>query len=206
MSNGEERDTSPETPDEDHIDATPEDLPESETIGFEGTDADTADLSEELERLTKEVEVLKDALLRARAETENVRRRAEKDKSDASAYAVTGFARDMLTVTDNLRRALDALPDERADDMTGFIEGVELTERELLNTFERHSIQKVKPEPGDKFDPNRHQAMFEIETADFAPGSVVQVVNAGYVIKDRLLRPAMVGVAKGVATKVDEAV
>lgn len=178
----------------------------------EGFDTDAIDLGEEVaadsapdpvDVLTEEVATLKDSLLRARAETENVRRRAEKDRADASAYAVTGFARDMLNVVDNLRRALDTLPDDQAEDMKGFVEGVELTERELLNTLERHGIQKVEPQAGDKFDPNRHQAMFEVPTEELPAGSLVQVVNPGYVIKDRLLRPAMVGVAKGDAPKVD---
>lgn len=153
--------------------------------------------------LQSEVAVLKDQVLRARAETENVRRRADRDRQDASAYAVTGFARDMLTVSDNLRRALDTMPEDVADDMKGFVEGVEMTERELLNTMEKYGITKVEPEVGEKFDHKFHQAMFEVPTTEHAPGSVMQVVNAGYVIKDRLLRPAMVGVAKGEAKTVD---
>lgn len=153
--------------------------------------------------LQSEVAVLKDQVLRARAETENVRRRADRDRQDASAYAVTGFARDMLTVSDNLRRALDTMPEDVADDVKGFVEGVEMTERELLNTMERYGIKKVEPEIGEKFDHKFHQAMFEVPTAEHAPGSVMQVVAAGYVIKDRLLRPAMVGVAKGETKVVD---
>lgn len=153
--------------------------------------------------LQSEVAVLKDQVLRARAETENVRRRADRDRQDASAYAVTGFARDMLTVSDNLRRALDTMPDDVADDIKAFIEGVEMTERELLNIMERYGIKKVEPEIGEKFDHKFHQAMFEVPTAEHAPGSVMQVVSSGYVIKDRLLRPAMVGVAKGEAKAVD---
>ncbi len=153
--------------------------------------------------LQSEVAVLKDQVLRARAETENVRRRADRDRQDASAYAVTGFARDMLTVSDNLRRALDTMPEDAADDMKGFVEGVEMTERELLNTMERYGIKKVEPEVGEKFDHKFHQAMFEVPTPDHAPGCVMQVVAPGYVIKDRLLRPAMVGVAKGEAKAVD---
>ncbi|MFC3053688.1 nucleotide exchange factor GrpE [Kordiimonas pumila] len=154
-------------------------------------------------KLQTEVAELKDRLLRAVAETENVRRRAEKDKADASTYAVTGFARDVLNLSDNLRRALDTQPKEIADDMKPFIDGIEMTERELLNTMERYGIRKVVPEVGEKFDHQYHQAMFEIPTADHAPGSVMQVVAAGYVIKDRLLRPAMVGVAKGAEKTVD---
>lgn len=154
-------------------------------------------------QLKAEVADLKDRLLRAVAETENVRRRAEKDKADASAYGVTSFARDMLNVSDNLRRALDAAPEDIADDMKGFVEGVDMTERELLNILERHGIRKVEPEVGEKFDHKFHQAMFEVPTNEHTPGSVMQVVAAGYVIKDRLLRPAMVGVAKGEVQKVD---
>lgn len=173
---------------------TPEPLPE---------DVDTEMETDPVAALTEEVATLKDQVLRARAETENVRRRADRDRADASAYAVTGFARDMLTVSDNLRRALDAMPDDVAADMKAFVEGVEMTERELLNTMERYGIKKVEPEVGEKFDHKFHQAMFEVPTPDHAPGSVMQVVAAGYVIKDRLLRPAMVGVAKGEEKKLD---
>ncbi|WP_417449097.1 nucleotide exchange factor GrpE [Kordiimonas sp.] len=158
---------------------------------------------DEVAALKAELADLRDRLLRAVAETENVRRRAEKDKADASAYGVTNFARDMLNISDNLRRALDGMPEEVADDLKSFIDGVEMTERELLNIFERHGIKKVNPEVGEKFDHKFHQAMFEVPTTDHAPGSVMQVVAPGYVIKDRLLRPAMVGVAKGELQKVD---
>jgi molecular chaperone GrpE len=109
----------------------------------------------------------------------------------------------MLNVSDNLRRALDTQPEEIADDMKAFVEGVAMTESELLNTMERYGITKVEPEVGEKFDHKFHQAMFEVPTEEHAPGSVVQVVAPGYVIKDRLLRPAMVGVAKGQAKAVD---
>lgn len=166
-------------------------------------DVDTETEDDPMAALMEEVATLKDQVLRARAETENVRRRADRDRADASAYAVTGFARDMLTVSDNLRRALDAMPDDVAEDMKAFVEGVEMTERELLNTMEKYGIQKVEPEVGEKFDHKFHQAMFEVPTPDQAPGSVMQVVAPGYVIKDRLLRPAMVGVAKGEAKAVD---
>ena len=180
---------------------TEEELEAAEQI----VEEDTEELSEEnvVAELQSEVAVLKDQLLRARAETENVRRRAEKDKQDASAYAVTGFARDMLNVSDNLRRALDSQPEDISDDLKAFVEGVEMTERELLNTMERYGIKKVEPEVGEKFDHKFHQAMFEVPTEEQAPGAVMQVVAPGYVIKDRLLRPAMVGVAKGAEKKVD---
>ncbi len=184
---------------------------EDEALGaetdFMPADESTEDLAPSDEdiitQLQSEIAELKDRVLRSMAETENVRRRAEKDKADMSAYAVTGFARDMLTVSDNLRRALDAMPEETADDMKVFVEGVEMTERELLKSLERHGIEQVNPEVGEKFDHKRHQAMFEVPTDDHASGSVMQVVAPGYVIKDRLLRPAMVGVAKGQAQKLD---
>ncbi|MCJ9429890.1 nucleotide exchange factor GrpE [Kordiimonas marina] len=175
----------------------------AEEMAAEEMQAEAQDGDDLVAQLQAENADLKDKLLRAVAETENVRRRADKDKQDASAYAVTGFARDMLNVSDNLRRALDTLPEEIEGTLKSFVEGVTMTERELLNTLERHGIREVKPEAGDKFDPLLHQAMFEVPTDEVAPGSVVQVVTAGYVIKDRLLRPAMVGVAKGAAQKVD---
>lgn len=182
--------------------AKPEDAETPETVEEEAEAAEPgADAEDATTDKDAEIAELKDRLMRAVAETENVRRRAERDRSDASAYAITGFARDVLSLADNLHRTIDALPDElRADDrVKTFAEGVELTERELLATLERHGIRKVDPNVGDKLDPNRHQAMFEVETADQAPGTVVQVIQAGYVIKDRLLRPAMVGVAKAPA-------
>lgn len=147
--------------------------------------------------LKSEIAALKDRVLRAMAEAENVRRRAEKDKADARDYAVTGFARDMVSVADNLRRALDALPSQLHDDerLKTFVDGVQLTERELMNAFERHGIRRIEPN-GEKFDHNLHQAMFEVADSGQPAGTVVQVMQAGYVIKDRLLRAAMVGVAK----------
>ncbi len=140
---------------------------------------------------------LKDQLLRALAEVENTRRRAQREVEDARKYAVANFARDVLTVSDNLSRALIAVPDEAAqsEDMKALIEGVGLTERELLSVLERHGIRKIEP-MGEKFDPNLHQAMFESDVPGAAPGSVVEVVQSGYIIGERLLRPAMVGVAK----------
>ena len=141
---------------------------------------------------------LNDKLLRALAETENLRRRGRKEREDTANYAVAGFARDLLSVADNLGRALDTLPetlDETGDLLSGFIEGVKLTEREFANVLERHGIDKVDP-MGEKFNPNRHEALFEIPTGDAAPGTVVQVIEVGYVLKERLLRAAKVGVAR----------
>lgn len=151
-----------------------------------------------IERLNDEVDELNDKLLRAVAETENLRRRTAREREETGKYAVTGFARDLLSVADNLRRALDSLTDDnRADEsLGGLISGVEMTERELLNVFERNKISRIDPE-GEKFDHNFHQAMFEVADSGQPAGTVVNVMQPGYVIADRLLRPAMVGIAKG---------
>ena len=155
---------------------------------------------EALVRLLKENEELKDRALRVAAEMENLRRRTARDVHDARTYAVANFARDMLSVSDNLRRALDAVPAEaKAAGDAGFkalIEGVDLTERAMLSALERHGVKKLAPE-GEKFDPNFHQAMFEVPNPEVPAGTVVQVVQPGYSIGERVLRPAMVGVAKG---------
>lgn len=155
---------------------------------------------EALMRLVKENEELKDARLRTAAEMENLRRRTARDVHEARSYAIAAFARDMLSVSDNLRRALDAIPAEaRASGDAGFaalIEGVEMTERAMLAALERHGVKKIEPE-GERFDPNFHQAMFEVPNADVPANTVVQVVQTGYVIGERVLRPAMVGVSKG---------
>ncbi|MBO6891727.1 MAG: nucleotide exchange factor GrpE [Roseibium sp.] len=153
-----------------------------------------------VEVLATENADLKDRALRAMAEMENLRRRTEKEVKDARQYAVSSFARDMLTVSDNLRRALDALPeDDRKNADAGIaslIEGVEMIERDLLNQLEKNGVKKLNPE-GQKFDPNFHQAMFEVPNTEVPNNTVVQVVQAGYVIGERVLRPAMVGVSKG---------
>ena len=151
------------------------------------------DYAEELLARDKDIADLKDRLLRQAAETENTRRRLERDKADTAAYAMTGFARDLLAVADNLRRAVAALPTEGFD---GVRAGIEATERELTAIFGRHGIARVETE-GQKLDPNRHQAMLEVEAEGVEPGSIVAELQAGYVIKDRLLRPALVSVAKG---------
>lgn len=155
---------------------------------------------EALLRLLKENEDLKDRALRATADMENLRRRTARDVHDARAYAIANFARDMLSVSDNLRRALDAIPEEaKASEDAGFkalIDGVEITERAMLSALERHGVKKLEPQ-GEKFDPNFHQAMFEVQNPDVAPNTVIQVVQPGYSIGERVLRPAMVGVAKG---------
>ncbi len=145
-----------------------------------------------------EIAELKDKLLRTLAENENMRRRARREREDTAKYAVASFARDMLGAADNLRRALDAIPEGSPgddDSLGALIEGVQLTERALLSVFERHGIRKIDP-MGEKFDHDFHEALFEVPTTDAAPGTVVQVVELGYLIHDRLLRAAKVGIAK----------
>jgi molecular chaperone GrpE len=169
---------------------------------------DTGGDYEVVVRLMKENEELKDRALRTAAEMENLRRRTARELQDARAYAMANFARDMLSVSDNLRRALDAIPEEaKAAGDAGFkalIEGVEITERAMLGALERHGVKKLTPE-GEKFDPNFHQAMFEVPNPDLPANTVVQVVQPGYSIGERVLRPAMVGVSKGGPARAAEA-
>lgn len=152
------------------------------------------------EALAKEAAELRDKMLRTLAEMENLRKRTAREVADARAYGITGFARDVLDIADNLQRALDAVPAETresADPMLkALIEGVELTERSLLNALEKNGVRKFDP-TGEKFDPNFQQAMYEVPDASVPAGTVVQVVQAGYMIGDRVLRPALVAVAKG---------
>ncbi len=157
-----------------------------------GADADAARLAQ----LSAENAELKDRLLRALAEAENVRRRAERDRKDAETYAGTRLARDLLQVCDNLDRALGHVDEALRSQAQGFIEGVELTQRELLNAFAKHKIEKVSPDTGEKFDPNLHQAMFEAPVPGAVPGTVIEVLQAGFTIAGRLLRPALVGIAR----------
>lgn len=150
--------------------------------------------------LESEIEATKEKFLRAMADLENLRRRAEREKAQASQYAITGFARDMLAVADNFARALASMPQEsRAaaeETVRNLIAGIEMTEREMHRVFERHGIRMFDP-VGERFDPNLHQAMFEVEDPQSASGTVVQVMQTGYMIGDRVLRPALVGVSKG---------
>ena len=154
-------------------------------------------VNEALDSLRNDLEQAKQETLYAKAETQNVRRRMEKDVADARAYAATGFARDILSVADNLERGLAAIPEElRADDkFKGLVAGLEATGRELAAIFQRQGITRIAA-MGLPLDPNRHQAMLEVPSADAEPGTIVQEMQAGYTIKDRLLRPALVGVAK----------
>lgn len=178
-----------------------------------GQPADEADLAagdtavdsggaaaDQAERLAREAAEARDRWMRTLAEMENLRRRTEREVADARTYGIANFARDILAVADNMDRALKALDDElreKADAaVKGLLDGVELTERELHKVLEKHGVKRLEP-AGEKFDPNFHQAMFEVPDPSVPAGTVVQVVQAGYMIGDRVLRPALVGVAKG---------
>ncbi len=160
-------------------------------------DQETDKLGDALDRLREDLEAAKQEVLYAKAETQNVRRRLEKDIQDARTYAATGFARDILSVSDNLSRALEAIPAELREDekLKNLVAGIEATAREIDKAFAAHGISRIAA-MGLPLDPNQHQAMIEIPSADAEPGTVIQELQAGYMIKDRLLRPAMVAVAK----------
>ncbi len=159
-------------------------------------DGSAADM-DRLDQLERELEEVRQHVLYAQAETQNVRRRLEQEKLNASSYAATGFARDMLSVKDNLDRALASVPEEVRQDekLKGLLTGIEATARELDNVFKRNGISRIEA-VGLPLDPNRHQAMIEIPSDEAEPGTIVQEMQPGYLIKDRLLRPALVGVAK----------
>lgn len=179
---------------------------ENETIDNEILGKETASTEEETisseiireEDLQAEVDKLKDQLLRTLAELENYRKRAEREREEMAKFAITGFARDLLTVSDNLRRALESVPvdHEKPEELLKtLMEGVEITEKELLTAFKKHGVEKIEP-LGQPFDHHLHQAMFELEDQDQPAGTVVHVLQPGYSLNGRLLRPAMVGVAK----------
>lgn len=163
----------------------------------EGDNEEGDALTEALEALRRDLDEARQDVLYAKADAQNVRRRAEKDIQDARNYAATGFARDVLSVADNLSRAIEAIPETlRGDDkMKGLVTGLEATQRELEKVFKQHGITRIAA-LDMPLDPNQHQAMMEIPTNDKEPGTVVQEMQSGWMIKDRLLRPAMVGVAK----------
>lgn len=162
-----------------------------------GGEDENAEQGEEIARLREELEVAKQDVLYARAETQNVRRRLEKDIADTRNYAATGFARDILSVADNLSRALSSIPAELREDekMKNLVAGLEATSREIDKVFSAHGITRIAA-MGLPLDPHQHQAMIEVPSADAEPGTIVQELQTGYMIKDRLLRPAMVAVAK----------
>lgn len=179
----------------DELDGVPEeflDKSDAETV-----EEETSGLDQALDRLREDLDVAKQEVLYAKAETQNVRRRMEKDISDARNYAATGFARDILSVADNLARAIEAVPEDLREDskFKGLVAGIEATQRELEKAFAQHGISRIAA-IGMELDPNQHQAMMEIPTDEAEPGTIVQEMQAGYMIRDRLLRPSMVGVAK----------
>lgn len=157
-------------------------------------------LLQENQDLRDEKDALKDQMLRVAADMENLRRRTQRDVADARQYAISNFARDVLSIGDNLDRAISTVSDEEKENagttLAALVEGVEMTGREMVRVFAKHGITKEEP-VGQKFDPNRHQAMFEVPDSSVASGTVVQVMQAGYLLGDRVLRPAMVGVSKG---------
>jgi len=176
---------------------------DAETFGWGGADAGAGDHAGDRTRIAEleaENADVKDRLLRLAADMENLRRRTEREIKDARTFAVTNFARDMLAVSDNLDRTLQALPEGARDSgdagFKALVEGVEITGRSMLATMERHGVRKLEPQ-GGRFDPNFHQAMFEVPNAEVPNNTVLQVVQDGYAIGERVLRPAMVGVSKG---------
>ena len=173
-----------------------EELQEQVETAEQGADQDGAP-EQDFADLVKELEEVRQHVLYAQAETQNVRRRLEQEKQTAATYAASGFARDMLSVKDNLDRALAAVPEDlRQDDkLKSLLTGIEATARELDSVFQRHGISRVEA-LGQPLDPHRHQAMVEIPSDEAEPGTIVQEMQAGYTIKDRLLRPALVGVAR----------
>ena len=174
----------------------PLDDPETE----ETEDIDLTEEAEELdsiEALKNEVTDLKDRLMRSLADQENLRKRGERDRRDAETYGGQKLAKDLLAVSENMKRALGTVNDDQREANKALIEGIELTQRELLSAFAKHKIVPVSPEVGQKFDPNMHQAMFEAPFPDVKAGHILQVMAEGYMIGDRLLRPAQVGVSAG---------
>ncbi|MEM7679955.1 MAG: nucleotide exchange factor GrpE [Pseudomonadota bacterium] len=184
--------------------ASGNDIPAGEEAVRENTQQEDAQADPEMdyprvvEALRTELDQTKDQAMRALAEAENARRRAQKDREEASKFAVSSFAKDLLSIADNLRRAIDAVPDDLKEDVRveNLIGGIEATERELLKTFEKNNIEKVEPVTGQAFDPNFHEVMFEAPGTGQPAGSIIEVIEVGYILNGRILRPARVGVAK----------
>lgn len=185
-----------EAPEEENVHS----LDEARQDAEQPSASDTPDELKSYEELVEENTALKSRLLRAMADVENMRRRTEREVQDARSFGISNFARDLLSVADNLHRALETIPSETKDTLDelirNFILGVEMIDTELHSVFEKHKVQVVHPQ-GDKFDPNFHQAMVEIPGTDHDHGTVIDVMQKGYLLGERLLRPAMVTVAKG---------
>ena len=167
-------------------------------------DDQTRSEADQIQALAAETADLKERLLRSMADMENLRKRTEREKAEATLYAATGFARDLLSVADSMDRALQSVPEEGREQLgeatRNLLAGIDVTHKELINVFSRYGITRIEP-IGEKFDPHFHQAMFEIAESSAPPGTVVQVMQAGYTIGERLLRPALVGVAKAPAAE-----
>jgi len=184
-------------------DGKKEEMPEEQAAAAPGFAEGAADYVDEvadmIERLTAERDDMRDRFMRTLADAENNRKRGEKDRREAEQYGGTKFARDMLPVYDNLKRAVDAATDEQRAAASAVLEGVDLTLRELRNIFAKHGIKVVSPEIGETFDPQQHQAMFEAPLPGTKAGEIIQVMGEGFMIHDRLLRPAQVGVSSNTA-------
>ncbi len=167
------------------------------------TDTEEDVTQDEIATLRAERDDMRDRFMRALADAENTRKRADRDRREAENYAGAKLARDMLPVYDNLKRALEAATDDQKEISAALLEGVELTMRELLNVFKKHGIEPIAPQVGDRFDPQSHQAMFEAPVPDTKAGDIIQVMTEGFMLHDRLLRPAQVGVSSTPAPRKD---
>ncbi len=171
---------------------------DNEGEALESSEVESEEKEKTLDELKEENKDLSDKMMRALAETENIRKKFFKEKRDAEIYGGTKLARDLLSVLDNLSRALDSIDDEMKEKQNAFLEGIELTKKELLNTFSNHEINELAPEEGEKFNPKFHQAMFEGPHPNIEKGNIIQVMANGFTIGERLLRAAQVGVSSGV--------
>ncbi|MCZ7674889.1 MAG: nucleotide exchange factor GrpE [Roseovarius sp.] len=178
-------------------DSVTEDNPGQDTAGEAPMTGDGPGLGPEaeIEALRAERDAFQDKFMRALADAENARKRAQKDRIEAENYGGSKLARDMLPVFDNLKRAIEAVTDEQKEHAAALIEGVQLTLRELVNVFDKHGIRVIDPQPGDKFDPQYHEAMFEAPVPGTKQGAIIQVSTQGFMLHDRILRPARVGVS-----------
>ena len=177
-----------------------EEIPSIDNEGeaLESSEVESEEKEKTLDELKEENKDLSDKMMRALAETENIRKKFFKEKRDAEIYGGTKLARDLLSVLDNLSRALDSIDDEMKEKQNAFLEGIELTKKELLNTFSNHEINELAPEEGEKFNPKFHQAMFEGPHPNIEKGNIIQVMANGFTIGERLLRAAQVGVSSGI--------
>tara|TARA_B100001057_G_scaffold483706_1_gene560830 strand:+ start:174 stop:785 length:612 start_codon:yes stop_codon:yes gene_type:complete len=189
----EDIETDPEHYEEEQSPSNDNEDGQSETLEVESEEQEKT-----LEELKEENKNISDKMMRALAETENIRKKFFKEKKDAEIYGGTKLARDLLSVLDNLNRALESVDDEMKEKQNAFFEGIELTKKELLNTFSNHEINELAPKEGEKFDPKFHQAMFEASHQNIEKGNIIQVMANGFTIGERLLRAAQIGVSSGI--------